>query len=150
MIKKLDLKNTETAMKVLDLQQNSYKIEAELIGFFDIPPLKDTIDSLMECNEIFFGYFEEEVLFGIISYKVIENTLDIHRVAVHPQFFRRGIAAKMLDFVEKLETDVKKVVVCTGKVNLPAISLYLKNGYRKTKDIEIGENVYITEFEKIR
>ena len=34
------------------------------------------------------------------------------------------------------------------KRNLPAINLYLKNGYNKKSDIEIGSGIYITEFEE--
>jgi hypothetical protein len=52
MIKKLDLKDTETAERVMELQIASYKIEAKIIGFYDIPPLKDTIGSLKVCDEI--------------------------------------------------------------------------------------------------
>ena len=33
--------------------------------------------------------------------------------------------------------------------NRPAVNLYLKNGYCKHKNIEISENVYLTEFEKL-
>ena len=111
--------------------------------------LKDTIGSLKECDEHFYGYHINDVLTGIISYKIIENVLDIHRVAVHPRFFRMGIAGKLVSFIEELESNINKVVVCTGKKNLPAVNLYLKNGYQKTKDIEIIKDIYITEFEKI-
>jgi ribosomal protein S18 acetylase RimI-like enzyme len=148
-IRKLNLKDICIAKMVLELQTASYKIEAKIIGFNDIPPLKDTIDSLKECEEIFYGYFIDEELAGIISYKIFEDILDIHRVAVHPYFFRKGIAKKLLNHVEVLESGIKKVVVCTGKDNLPAISLYLKNGYKKVRDIEISTNIYLTEFEKI-
>lgn len=149
MIKKLNLRETETAKNVLELQMDSYKVEAEIIGFYEIPPLKDTINSLKECDEIFYGYYIKDTLAGVISYKVIDNILDIHRVAVHPQFFKMGIAGKLINFVEGLESNVNKIVVCTAKKNLPAINLYLKNGYKDIKDIEISENVYLTEFEKI-
>lgn len=149
MIKKINIKDIKTAKHVLDVQIASYKIEAEIIGFFEIPPLKDTIDSLKECGEIFYGYHIDDVLVGIISFKIIENVLNIHRVAVHPRFFRMGIAGKLVGYVEVLESNIYKVVVCTGKENLPAVNLYLKNGYQKIKDIEICKDIYIAEFEKI-
>lgn len=149
MIKKLDLKDMRIAASVLELQIASYKIEAELIGFYEIPPLKDTLASLSECDEIFYGYFINNVLAAIISYKIIENTLDIHRVAVHPCFFKRGIAGKLISFIEKVEDNINIVIVCTGKKNLPAVNLYLKNGYQKIQDIEISKGIYLTEFEKI-
>lgn len=149
MIKRLDLGDIKIAASVLQLQMASYKIEAELIGFYEIPPLKDTLISLSECDEIFYGYFINDALAGIISYKIIENILDIHRVAVHPCFFKRGIAGKLINFIERIEDTLNKVVVCTGKENLPAVNLYLKNGYHKTQDIEISKGIYLTEFEKI-
>lgn len=149
MIEKLDLKDIETARRVLELQISSYKIEAEIIGFKEIPPLKDTIDSLSLCDEIFYGYHINDILAGIISFKIIDNVLDIHRVAIHPAFFRMGIAGKLINFIEGLESNINKVVVCTGKENLPAVNLYLKNGYKKKKHIEISNGIYLTEFEKI-
>jgi len=149
LIKKLNLKDLGTAKQVLELQKASYKIEAEIIDFYEIPPLKDTISSLQECKEIFYGYYINDTLAGIISYKIIENVLDIHRVATNPSFFRMGIAGKLIRFVEEIDNSINKVVVCTGKKNLPAVNLYLKSGYQKVKDIEICEGVYLTKFEKI-
>lgn len=148
MIKKLNMKDIETVSNVLDLQKVSYKIEAEIIDFYEIPPLMDTIDKLIECDEIFYGYYISEVLAGIISFKIIENILDIHRIAIHPDFFRKGIAGELIDFIEELSC-IDKVVVCTGKNNLPAINLYLKKGYKKLNNIKISENIYITKFEKL-
>ena len=148
MINKLNLKDDITSKSVLELQMASYKIEAEIIGFQELPPLKDTIKSLKESEEIFYGYYINDVLTGIISFKIIENVLDIHRVEVHPDFFRMGIAEKLINYVEKLESKIEKITVCTGSTNLPAVNLYLKNGYRKTENIEISQNVYLTEFVK--
>jgi ribosomal protein S18 acetylase RimI-like enzyme len=149
MIKKLDLKDIETAEKILDLQIASYRIEAELIGFYEIPPLKDTIESLRACEEIFYGYYSNDALAGIISFKVIDSCLDIHRVAVHPLFFRRGVANKLINFVENLDYEINKIVVSTGKENLPAVKLYIRNGYKKKEDIEISKGIYIMCFEKV-
>ncbi len=146
MIKKLDLKRADTAKAVLDLQMESYRIEAEIIQFYDIPTLKDTIESIRQCGEIFHGYFIEDTLAGIISWKIEDETLDIHRVAIDPKFFRRGIAKKLLNFIE--EHNVNKIIVSTGKGNTPAIKLYLKMGYKKVKDIKISEDMYLTLFEK--
>ena len=149
MIRKLNLKDKDTVKTVLELQIDSYKIEAEIIGFYEIPPLKDTVDSLKKCEEIFYGYFIENDLVGIVSYKIIQTVLDIHRLAVNPCFFKRGIAGLLLDHVEGLENVINKIVVCTGKMNIPAVKLYLKKGYKRMKDIEVSKGIYITEFEKI-
>lgn len=149
MIKRLNLKDIETVNRIMDLQRDSYKIEAQLIGFYEIPALKETIESLQQCDEIFYGYYINDDLTGIISFKIIDDVLDIHRVAIHPNFFRMGIANKLINFIEGLNKNINRIVVCTGKDNFPAVNLYLKNGYIKKKDIEIKNGIYITEFEKI-
>jgi len=148
MIRLLDLNEIEIVRDILALQKASYIIEAELINFYEIPPLKDTFETIKECDEIFFGYYINESLAGIISYKISEKVLDIHRVAIHPRFFRRGVAGKLIAFIENLQRDISKIEVCTGKKNTPAINLYLKNGYKEVKDIEIGEGIYLTMFNK--
>ncbi len=148
MIKQLNLKDEKVLEKILNVQIASYKIEAEIIGFDEIPPLKDTINTLKQCNETFYGYFIDDILAGIVSYKIENDTLDIHRVAVHPSFFKRGIAKELINFVEKIN-NIKNIIVCTGKENIPAVKLYMKNGYKKIKDIKIKEGFYLTSFEKI-
>lgn len=150
MIRLLDIKDVNTAEQVVQLQKAAYNIEAQLIHFYDIPPLMEKVSELQACGEIFYGYFLNNTLEGIISYKVIEGTLDIHRVAVHPEYFKRGIAGSLLQFVEEHNSGIKRFIVCTGKENLPAVNLYLKNNYHLVKDIEIAKKVYLTELEKLR
>jgi ribosomal protein S18 acetylase RimI-like enzyme len=148
MIRLLDLNEIEIVRDILELQKASYIIEAELINFYDIPPLKDTIEAIKKCDEIFYGYYINESLAGIISYKISDKVLDIHRVAIHPRFFRLGVAGKLIAFIENLQLDINNIEVCTGKMNTPAVNLYLKNGYKEVKDIEIGEGIYLTLFKK--
>ncbi len=147
MIKKLDINCEKTAKEILALQKASYQTEADIIDFYDIPPLQNTLKTLMDCDEEFFGYIVNDEIAGIISFKIFENILDIHRVAIHPNHFRKGIAEKLVNFVETVE-GISKCIVCTGKKNKPAVNLYLKNGYKIIEDIKIEEKLVITKFEK--
>ncbi len=42
--------------------------------------------------------------FNMFLYCYIINLLDIHRVAIHPTFFRIGIANKLINFIEDLKS----------------------------------------------
>lgn len=150
MISKLDLKNKDIVKQILQLQMSSYRVEADIIGYDEIPPLKDTIETLSKCEETFYGYYSEEGLAGLISYEIEDDTLDICRMAINPQFFRRGIAQELINFVEKQNNCIKKIMVSTGSENKPAVSLYLKLGFKPVEDISISEGIYITRFEKAR
>ncbi len=148
MIKKINIKNLESAERVLSVQFPSYRIEAALLDNYEIPPLKDTVASLHNCDETFFGYFIDEELCGVISVKLEEDIVDIHRLFVHPNHLRKGIAKKLLYFLQEEFHDAKKMIVTTGSKNSPAIEFYQKNGFTMLKELTVEENLSLTLFEK--
>jgi ribosomal protein S18 acetylase RimI-like enzyme len=150
MIKRIEFNNKGIVEQLFHLQRASYLIEAELINFFDIPPLKETFDELLECGETFHGYFEGEELAGAISYTTEGELLTICRTVVHPNHFRKGIAQKLLKDIEDANREYPVLSVSTGKDNTPAKNLYVKNGYKLVGDIEVAPNFYISNFEKRR
>lgn len=149
MIKYLDVTQRRVAQKVLDVQIPSYQAEADLIGFDDLPPLKDTVKSIMNTDEHFYGYFIHEELAGAISYTKENELLDIHRLIVHPHYFRRGIGGTLLQFILDLETEAKKAVVSTGAKNVPAKALYKRFGFIEKSDQEVAPDFFITHLEKV-
>jgi|SRR5579875_433180 len=148
LIKKIDLTNPKLAKEVLNIQIASYKVEAELIGSDEIPPLKDTVDTLQQCGEKFYGYYLNEELSGVISIKIENDVMDIHRLFVHPNHFRKGIANRLLDFVQTNETGFETIIVSTGSKNIPAINFYQKNGFSITKEIKVADRLSLTLFNK--
>lgn len=148
MIKEIDLQDRGLTKQLLELQRASYLVEAKLINFFEIPPLKESLEELIKCGETFLGYFEEKVLAGAISYTVEGDDLTICRMVVHPAHFRKGIAQKLLSEVENRNSQISVYKVSTGKDNPPAKNLYLKNGFIFVSDFEVVPGLYISNFEK--
>ncbi|WP_311596634.1 GNAT family N-acetyltransferase [Priestia endophytica] len=146
-IKRLDIKDERTVTEVLRIQIPSYLAEAKVIGYYNLPPLKDTIQSLQQCEETFFAYYLQEELCGIISFKLERTEIDLHRLIVHPCHFRKGIAQKLLDFVENMY-EVKSIRVMTGSKNTPAINFYIKNDFYKIREVKIDEYLTLSYFRK--
>src|SRR5699024_1115966 len=119
----------------------SYNVEAKIIDFYDIPPLKDTVQSLQQCGETFYGYYLNKELCGVISIKVDDRVIDIHRLMVHPKHFRKGIAKKLLDFIEIELSRFEAIVVSTGTTNEPAAFFYVRNGIFKIEETMIKEHL---------
>jgi ribosomal protein S18 acetylase RimI-like enzyme len=147
-IESIDIALQPEALRVLELQRVSCQIEADLIGSSMIPPLRETLEELQSCGEIFHGWFEDDRLLGFISHKLEENVLDIHRVAVHPDGFRRGIARQLLEFVLNLERGATQAIVQTGSLNLPACKLYLSFGFEILERKEVAPGLELTLFSK--
>ncbi|MGM9925372.1 MAG: GNAT family N-acetyltransferase [Bacillus sp. (in: firmicutes)] len=148
MIKKIDITNPKFAKAVLKIQIPSYEVEAELLDFYELPPLKDTVKSLQQSGETFFGYYIDEELSGVISIKIEDGVMDIHRLFVHPKHFRKGIAKKLLDFIQTNGKEFETIIVSTGSKNVPAINFYQKNGFAKTEEIRVAEGLSLTILEK--
>jgi GNAT superfamily N-acetyltransferase len=149
-IKEIDFQNVSLLKELFELQLASYRIEAELIQFFEIPPLKESFAEFQKCGETFIGYFERDELAGALSFTTDGDVLTICRMVVHPNHFRKGIAQKLLNFLEENTRDFTIFKVSTGKDNTPATNLYLKNIYRLVCDLEVGPGFYISNFEKRR
>lgn len=148
MIKKMNVKDPLEAAAIVDLQHKSYQVEAELIGFDGIPPLHDTVESIQASDETFLGFYKENRLAGLLAYKVSNRLLDIHRVAVHPDFFRRGIARELLCYLFESCADADRAVVSTGLCNTPAVRLYQKLGFQIVGVKEVGTGIQIVELTK--
>lgn len=144
--KEISLNDIIECAEVLDLQRKSYKVEADLIGTDQIPPLKETFAELQDCGETFIGCYIEGRLAGAISFKKAERVIDIHRMMVHPDFFRKGIAGMLLSQLERIECS--KMIVSTGAANTPAVRLYEKFGFERQRDSVVGDGLVIANFEK--
>lgn len=128
MIKKLDNSLPEIANQIYRVFQNSYKVEAKLIGTENFPPLARTAKEIENASTSFFGYYEEDVLAAVVEIACDAKHLEIHSLTVDPAFFRKGIADKLMDYTLK-SFDFSEAIVETALVNIPAIRLYKKHGF---------------------
>ena len=132
-IEKLDHRADAIAAKMVTVFQRSYRIEGDLIGMDDFPPLRRTAADLQASDAMFFGAWCEGELAAAIEVTLEpEEELSIHSLVVDPAFFRRGLAGRLLCFVcDRLTW--KTAVVDTAIVNEPAIALYRKYGFSEVK-----------------
>jgi ribosomal protein S18 acetylase RimI-like enzyme len=144
MIKRFSVK--DLGERALEIQHRAYRIEADLIGFDGIPPLHESLEELRESKETFLGYFVDDVLAGFVSYEIIGNTLDIGRLVVHPDYFRRGIGQAL---IAALDGFAPKLIVSTGAANQPARKLYENLGFSLLEEISLPVGVKIARYEKV-
>jgi GNAT superfamily N-acetyltransferase len=154
MMKLIPLDTNEHILEFLSLQLTSYRVEAELIGFQDIPPLKDGIESIREAKETFIGYYVEAdnivQLAGAISYERDGSVVTICRMMVHPNHFRKGIASKMLEYVilNQQKEGASRIMVSTGTLNTPALALYRSFGFMERSVRTVAPGVQLTTLER--
>lgn len=132
MITKLENSNDLIAERIYVVFQNSYKVEAQLIGVFNFPPLSRSVNDIVNSKTDFYGFNDENSLAAVIEIEIDGRQLDIHSLTVDPTYFRQGIADKLINYVLNA-FDISNAIVETAVVNKPAINLYKKHGFLEFK-----------------
>jgi ribosomal protein S18 acetylase RimI-like enzyme len=132
MITKLNNSDINVAHQIFTIFQNSYKVEAQLIGVDNFPPLLRSLEDIKVSKTQFYGFTEDNSLAAIIEVVVKDSRIDINSLTVDPEFFRKGIADKLMAYILK-ELNCLQAIVETAVVNTPAINLYKKHGFAEFK-----------------
>jgi ribosomal protein S18 acetylase RimI-like enzyme len=144
----LDLADGPTAEALVALQRASYRVEADLLGTDDLPPLRERAADLAASGETFLGSRLDGRLVGALSWKRgADGAVDIHRLVVAPDAFRRGVASALLDALEALAPGAP-TLVATGVKNAPARALYERHGFRAVRERVVGAGVQIVELQR--
>jgi len=132
MITKLENWHKDIANQIYTIFQSSYKVEAQLIGVLDFPPLLRSTKDIVNAKSEFYGYHDDNCLAAVFEIVVEDNKLEINSFTVDPKYFRKGIADKLIRYIfETFEFTV--AIVETAVVNEPAINLYKKHGFVEFK-----------------
>ena len=132
MIKLLDHANNDTALQIYEVFQSAYQIEANLIGVKDFPPLSRSTKDIQNSTTQFYGFKEGTSLAAVVEFTLHNETIEIDSFTVSPNYFRKGIANKLLGYVLS-QFDFTQAIVETAAANTPAINLYKKHGFVEFK-----------------
>lgn len=132
MIKLLDHHDQSIARQIYQVFQVSYAVEAVLLGHPDFPPLKRTVQDIMNSPTLFYGYWKENVLVAAMEIKKNKHFTHVQSLTVDPDYFRQGIGYELLDFAQRTHPS-ELITVETGLGNTPAICFYENFGFIKQK-----------------
>ena len=113
--------------------KNLKNIEPLLKKYFPAYKLGDVYEHI--------AVYSEEEIMAIISYSVIYDRIEINYIVTFPDFRNHGLAEKLLDYVtlKAINLNCNNISLEVDVNNIPAISLYLKNGFKK---VTIRKNYY--------
>ncbi|MGL4175494.1 MAG: GNAT family N-acetyltransferase [Dermatophilaceae bacterium] len=133
----------QLATELVTLQRAAYAVEAGLIGSDAIPALHETATALAAADLAWFGIRDDLALLGAVA---VENGADvavIDRLFVSPLAFRRGVGSALVRHVLAV-VGGGRVVVSTGRDNLPARALYRRLGFAETGEAEVEPGLWLT------
>ena len=128
-IVRLDHRVPAVAEQIVDVQRAGYQVEARLTGYDGMPGLHQDAAAVAALDLQVLGALDDGRLVGLLGYTRHGALVDVDRLAVHPEQFRRGIGTALLGDLHRREADARRFEVMTSTGNTPAISLYLQAGY---------------------
>ena len=137
--------------KILQLQYIAYQSEAELFGSRDIPPLKQTLDELIE--EYHTGIFlkmvsDDGTIIGSVRAKESDGTVYIGKLMVHPDCRGHGYGSSLLSEMETCFPG-KRYELFTSTRSKDNIRLYRRLGYREFSRKAVNDELVFVYMEKI-
>jgi len=144
-IRKLDFSEKPILAEAYRIQKQAYEVEAQLIDSRNIPPLHESIEMLMNAQEVFYGCFKHEQLIGFVAIEQEGAYLRISRLVVNPLNFKEGFGKALVHFVLQHKPKEQSVIVSTGEANYPARLLYEKLNFTLQRIYKVDE-VSIAEF----
>lgn len=127
---KIEIAEDRDFVNILELQKIAYQSEALIYDDFNLPPLTQTLDEIIEESkrERIYKYEIDGIIVTSVRCRVMENDiLYIGRLIVDPAFQNRGIAESVLKQIEALYSDaVKSYSLFTGHLSEKNLHLYKK------------------------
>lgn len=131
------------AAPILELQKRAYESEARLYGDWTIPPLVQTLESLLEeiGSTTVLKATEAETIVGSVRAKLSEQTCLVGRLIVEPAFQGQGIGSALLRAIERAFPQAALFELFTGSKSEGNIRLYRRHGYEITGTKLLSEQV---------
>jgi phosphoribosylanthranilate isomerase/GNAT superfamily N-acetyltransferase len=137
--------------EILQLQYLAYQSEADLFKSRDIPPLKETLDEVIEEFEAgtVLKLVEDGKIIGSVRASEKDGTVYIGKLMVHPTRQRKGYGRHLLEEIEKCYPG-KRYELFTSTRSIDNISLYRKCGYEIYDNKVINDELEFVYMEKER
>ena len=147
MIIKLNHKSDDVAAEIHSLFQAAYLVEAKTINInpLDFPPLKRTINDILNSSTSFYGIRKKKVLIALIEVDTSNDSIHIDSLVIHPNHFRKGLGSQLVGFITQ-STNQKHITVETAVKNKAATQHYQKLGFIKTKQWVVKEGLEMVHF----
>lgn len=127
----------EDIADILILQKKAFISEAELYNDFNIEPLTQTYDSILEDLKeyVFLKAVYKNKIIGSVKGRPTPDYCWVGRLIVHPEFQNKGIGKRLMLEIEKEFPKTKQFQLCTGYKSLKNIKLYESIGYLRTEEL---------------
>jgi len=136
--------------QIFALQKAAFESEARLVENWDIPPLTQTLENLVEewRTGVILKALDGQTLVGTVRARTTEDTVHIGRLAVLPQWQGRGCGSALMTAILSA-TKAARYELFTSAKSERNLRLYQKLGFVPYKKAQTANEVELVWLEKI-
>ena len=142
--------NFNDLQEILQLQYLSYQSEAALFGSKDIPPLKQTLNEVIDefNNGVILKMINDQnTIIGSVRAKNDNGSVYIGKLMVHPDYRHNGYGTRLLTEIEKYFPH-KRYELFTSTRSIDNIRLYQRIGYKIFKEETVSQELQFVYLQK--
>lgn len=147
---KIEKAEIQDAAEILDLQKAAFLSEAKLYKSLKIPPMVESviqIEKEIRTKIVLKAVIDGKIVGAVRG--ILENeTCQISRFCVHPDWQNLGIGTKLINAIEKTFGDAERFELWTGDKSIRNLYLYRKLGYKIFRIERVNENGSMVFLEK--
>jgi ribosomal protein S18 acetylase RimI-like enzyme len=149
---RVEAATVDDAPAILTLQKLAYESEARLYNDWTIPPLTQTLESLVQefSASVVLKAMAGDRLAGSVRARARGDVCEIGRLVVRPELQGRGIGSSLLREIEAAFDRVVRYELFTGSRSEGNIRLYQRHGYAITRTQVISPALSLVFLEKCR
>lgn len=142
---------TEDMKEILALQKTAYITEAEIYNDFNIPPLLQTLEEIINeaKDALVLKTVDRRKIIGSVRGQARDGTCYIGKLMVLPDCRNKGIGKDLMKAIEDAFPDARYELF-TGHLSFSNLALYESLGYKRFKTQKINEALELVYLEKIR
>ena len=140
------------AEQILALQHLCYQAEAERYADYALPPLTQTLPSLLseyDTHTILVARLGDRDV-GSVRGRLADGSCLVGRLMVHPHVQRRGLGTRLMRAIEERFAACDRFELFTGHLSKGNLRLYQRLGYTTFREESVSARLRLVHLEKRR
>ena len=148
----IKLAEQDDLIQILELQKQCYLEEAKIYNDYKIPPLIQTVESIITDfkQQTFLKIEVDNKIIGSVRAYIEKDTCKIGRLIVHKKFQNQGLGKHLMNTIENNFKQTKRFELFTGHKSTKNLSFYNKLNYNVFKREIITPSLQLVFLEKLK